>query len=130
MDLVVPVTPLAADELAAAGPGEASAVVRERVALARRRQRARLADTCWTRNAEVPAAGDAIRRLCPLEGEAERLLLGLAQRRNLSMRAVHRMRRVARTIADLDPACDPQAAIGVEAVALAARLRSPPTAFV
>jgi magnesium chelatase family protein len=58
--------------------------------------------------------------------DATNLLLGLARRRNLSMRAIHRLRRVARTIADLDEQADPTDPISVEAVALAARLRRLP----
>jgi magnesium chelatase family protein len=54
------------------------------------------------------------------------LLLGLARRRNASMRALHRLRRVARTIQDLDADADPDAPIDVEAVALAARMRRLP----
>ena len=74
-------------------------------------------------------AGDlpgAIEQLCPLDDDAGKLLLGLATRRNLSMRAIHRLRRVARTIADLDPELDPRAPLGVQSIALAARLRRLP----
>jgi len=126
MDLVVPVTPLTSGELAIAPFGEPSAVVRERILAARARQAERLATTPWERNAEIPANGKAIERLCPLTPQAHKLLLGIARRGNLSMRALHRLRRVARTIGDLDPNCDPTAAIDVEAVALAARLRRLP----
>jgi magnesium chelatase family protein len=130
MDLVVPVTPLTSKELARASLGEPSAAVRGRILAARARQRERLADTPWARNAEIPASGQAIERLCPLHDDAHKLLLGLARRRNLSMRAVHRLRRVARTIDDLDEQGDPFAPISVEAVALAARLRRLPDALV
>jgi hypothetical protein len=51
------------------------------------------------RNAELPATGKAIDRLCPITPEAHKLLLG----RNLSMRPFIAWRRVARTIGDLDP---------------------------
>jgi magnesium chelatase family protein len=129
MDLVVPVTPLTRDELASAPFGEPSSRVRERIMAARARQHERLAGTPWERNAEIPATGKAIDRLCPLTPEAHKLLLGLAQRRNLSMRAIHRMRRVARTIGDLDPNLDPRAPIDLEAIAMAARLRRLPDAL-
>src|SRR5690606_37542509 len=95
LDLVVPVTPLTREELASAPLGESSASVRERIVAARTRQRARLADTPWERNADIPATDQAIERLCPLTSDAHNLLLGLARRRNLSMRAIHRLRRVA-----------------------------------
>lgn len=126
MDLVVPVTPLTSDELARASFGESSACVRERIIFARARQRARLACTPWARNADIPASGKAIEQLCPMTNDATNLLLGLARRRNLSMRAIHRLRRVARTIGDLELEADPDAPINVEAVALAARLRRLP----
>lgn len=126
MDLVVPVTPLTADELAAAKPGEPSVDVRERIFAARERQQQRLSATPWASNAEIPATGQAIERLCPLTEDGHKLLIGLARRRNLSMRAMHRLRRVARTIQDLDPNIDPNESIRVEAVALAARLRRLP----
>jgi magnesium chelatase family protein len=129
LDLVVPVTPLSPIELGTAQPGEPSARVRERIVAARARQHDRLRETAWANNAEIPATDQAIERLCPLTPEAERLLFGLAQRRNLSMRALHRMRRVARTIQDLDPELDPCLPIGVEAISLAAKLRRLPDAI-
>ncbi len=129
LDLVVPVTPLTRDELAASGPGEASASVRARILAARERARIRLANTPWPSNAEIPASGRAIELFCRMTPAAERLLFGVATRKNLSMRAVHRLRRVARTIADLDPARDGEAPIDVEDVALASRLRKLPDAL-
>jgi magnesium chelatase family protein len=126
IDLVVPVTPLSQEELANTGPGEPSAAVRERILAARGRQRERLVATPWANNAEIPATGQAIERLCPLTEDANKLLLGLARRRNLSMRALHRLRRVARTIQDLDRETNPRLPIDVKAVSLAARLRRLP----
>jgi magnesium chelatase family protein len=127
---VVPVTPLTSEELAKAEPGEASAVVRERILAARARSCERLADTPWSNNAEIPAAGEAIERLCPLTRDAHKLLLGLAQRRNFSMRTLHRLRRVARTIQDLERETDPTLPIGVQAISLAAGLRRLPESLV
>ncbi|MFV8750513.1 YifB family Mg chelatase-like AAA ATPase [Nannocystaceae bacterium ST9] len=129
IDLVVPVTPLSREELSLEDPGEPSASVRARVVMARERQRLRLAELPWASNAEIPASGHAIEQLCRLTPAGERLLFGVAQRKNLSMRAVHRLRRVARTIADLDPKREWAAPIGVEDVALAARLRQLPEAL-
>jgi magnesium chelatase family protein len=123
IDLVVPVTPLTHHELANPGPGEPSAVVRERILVARARQRERLADTPWANNAEIPSTGDAVERLCPLTEDANKQLLELAHRRNLGMRALHRLRRVARSIQDLDRETNPRQPIAVDAVSLAARLR-------
>jgi magnesium chelatase family protein len=126
IDLVVPVEPLARDELAAAGPGEPSAPIRARIDAARSRARSRLVHTPWTSNAEIPASGEAIERLCPLTASARTMLLGVAARKQLSMRALHRMRRVARTIADLDVEHDPEQPIDVAHVAAAVRMRQLP----
>lgn len=50
-------------------------------------------------NADLPP--QELDRHCPLEGRAAELLKAAARRFTLSARAVHRVRRVARTIADL-----------------------------
>jgi len=88
-----------ADLRGGSGPPEGTAVVAERVAAARDRMAARLADTPWRVNAEVP--GHVLRRLWKLPwevvGEAERLL----DRGVLTARGVDRVVRVAWTLADL-----------------------------
>lgn len=43
-----------------------------------------------------------IKRYCTMDVQAEKLLLGYAQRNHLSARALHRICRVGRTLADLD----------------------------
>ena len=98
---------------------------RGRVATARSRQRARLAQTTWRSNAEIPASGPVLEQLCPLTPAAEDLLTEVARRDDLDLRGVRRLHRVARTVADLDPTRDPCEAIDVEAMALALTLRSP-----
>jgi magnesium chelatase family protein len=79
--------------------GESSAVVRARVLAARERQRARLAGTALTCNAELGPAH--VRRHCRTEPAAEALLRAAMQRLHLSARAYHRVLKLARTIADL-----------------------------
>jgi magnesium chelatase family protein len=86
---------------APAGTAETTAVVRARVLAARARQVERLRGTPWRCNAEVPAREGLIEKLCALSPDAELLLAAEAERRGLSPRAQHRLRRVARTIADL-----------------------------
>jgi magnesium chelatase family protein len=76
-------------------PGEASAVVAGRVRGARDRAQARGIRT----NAQIP--GSALDRLAPLSPEASRLLADSLARGKLSARGLHRVRRVALTIADL-----------------------------
>jgi len=84
------------------GPGESSAVVRDRVVAAVERQRYRYADWPWRRNAHVPAG--ALTRLVPLEGEADEAWRWLSEDRGLTGRGAARVRRIARTLADLDGA--------------------------
>jgi magnesium chelatase family protein len=94
-DLRIPVSaPLADDR-----PGESSADVRARVLLATERQRARYADWPWAANAHVPAG--AVARLVPLDADAEDRWQHLIAERMLTGRGAARIRRVARTVADL-----------------------------
>jgi magnesium chelatase family protein len=84
------------------GPGEASVTVRERVAAAVMRQRYRYADWPWRRNAHV-AAG-ALAHLIPLDDAAADAWRWLIDDRGLTGRGAARIRRVARTLADVDDA--------------------------
>jgi magnesium chelatase family protein len=95
IDLHVEVPALTYRELAERAPGETSQVVRARVQIARERQLARSART----NARLSAA--ELRRVVELSPEAHHLLERAVERAGLSARAVDRVRRVARTIADL-----------------------------
>ncbi|MEM9463564.1 MAG: YifB family Mg chelatase-like AAA ATPase [Myxococcota bacterium] len=128
LDLVVPVNPVPLHtDGVALERGEASEVVRERIVQARARQAERLAGTPWRTNAEVPARGGAVERLCALRPGAERLMAELAEVRQLSPRAQHRLRRVARTLADLSvDEGDPTAPVDEVYVAEAAHLRRLP----
>jgi magnesium chelatase family protein len=80
--------------------GESSAEVAARVAVAHERQRARYADWPWSQNAHV-AAG-AVARLLPLGPDADAVWRELIADRQLTGRGATRIRRVARTLADLD----------------------------
>ena len=64
------------------------------VALARQRRRG-------FRNRDIPVR--QLDSLCPLDADAKALLRRARHRLDLSMRALHRVQRVARTIADLRP---------------------------
>ena len=94
LDLQIEVTALTSDELLSVKPGEASAIVRERVFSARARQRAR----GWL-NARLP--NRALEDVCPLDAAGRRLVADAVDRGGMSARGVHRALRVARTIADL-----------------------------
>jgi magnesium chelatase family protein len=102
---------------AAASPGEASATVRARVVAAVERQAARYRDRAWTRNAHVPAG--ALATSVPLAGEALDAWSAEIEARQLTGRGAARVRRVARTLADLDDV--PHVTAGH--IALAAMLR-------
>ena len=102
VDVVVEVPAVGLDQLAAAPSGEGSAVVRNRVEAARRRQAERVDDGPAILNADL--SGRALRRHCRPEPDALRLLATAAERMALSARAYDRVLRVARTIADLDAA--------------------------
>jgi magnesium chelatase family protein len=99
IDLVVPIAPSNVEPQGRTG--ESSEAIRARIEAARARQRKRLVGTPWRTNAEIPADAGAIDRLCPLDGKAASLLRELVRVRRLSPRAQHRLRRVARTLADL-----------------------------
>jgi magnesium chelatase family protein len=101
IDLHVEVPALPYRELAAAPAGEASASVRARVEQARQRQRKRVDGARAARwNARLGAR--ALESAAPLDSDGHALLERAVARFGLSARAITRVRRVARTIADLD----------------------------
>ena len=100
IDLQVYVQPVPLRDLRRSEPGEPSAAIRERVAGARARQRARLQSWNLRCNAEMPSA--VMRATCKLDAVGERTLAQLVeQRRSFTARSVDRLIKVARTIADL-----------------------------
>ncbi|ONK10904.1 YifB family Mg chelatase-like AAA ATPase [Streptomyces sp. MP131-18] len=99
IDLRVPVDPVSRAELVAAGGGESTAVVAERVHAARERARVRYADAGWRTNGEVP--GHELRtRWVPQPGALARAEQDL-DRGLLTARGLDRVLRVAWTVADL-----------------------------
>jgi magnesium chelatase family protein len=119
IDLHVEVAALPYRALAAERPGETSDVVRARVVAARALQRARgasgptgAASMSW--NARIPAP--ALRTVASLDGDGHRLLEAAVTRFGLSARALTRVRRVARTIADLEGSAAVRAAHLAEAL--------------
>ena len=96
-DLRVPVHRPEIDELLLGDPGESSTVVAGRVAIAREHAIAR--NGCL--NAGIPAP--ELDALAPLDASAKWMLRTELERDRLTGRGYHRVRRVARTIADLDP---------------------------
>jgi magnesium chelatase family protein len=82
------------------GPGEPSSVVRDRVAEAVARQQRRYARRRWRRNAQVPAG--VLAQVIPLAGDAEDAWRWAIGHDALTGRGAARVRRVARTLADLE----------------------------
>ena len=95
IDIQVEVPAIKPMDLMAAADGEASAVIAARVAAARARQLARQG----TSNAEMPVVD--LERHCALDAAGRDLLQRSAQRLGWSGRGLHRVQRLARTIADL-----------------------------
>ena len=95
IDLHVEVGALAADELINTPPGENTAVIRVRVAVARERAIARQGST------NQALSGKAIDEQCQLCDAAAKFLNTAATRLGWSGRSIHRCLKVARTIADL-----------------------------
>lgn len=99
IDIHVEVTPVSVGELGAAGRGETSAAIRERVVRAREIQAGRFAGLGIHSNAMMNSA--MIREFCALDRDSAALLERAINRFGLSARAYDRIIRVARTIADL-----------------------------
>lgn len=96
-DLRVPVDRPQIDELLTGDGGEPSAIVAQRVVAAR--------DVAWLRQGSLNAsiASSRLEALAPLDPAAAKMLRFELERDRLTGRGYHRVRRVARTIADLEP---------------------------
>jgi magnesium chelatase family protein len=99
IDLFVEVPRVEYEKLVEPSPSESSAVVRERVAVARLLQRERFKATVRASNAEMGPV--EVWEFCAVDGAAKTLLQAATKQLNLSARAFHRILKVARTIADL-----------------------------
>jgi magnesium chelatase family protein len=116
-DLRVDVDRPSPDELLRGESGESTAVVAARV----REARARAAARGVTANARIPRG--RLDELCPVTPECEGVLEGALIAGRLSARGLDRIRRVARTLADLDGLDGPAAPTHVR---LALALRAQP----
>jgi magnesium chelatase family protein len=104
------------DELLAVAPAESSAAIRERVAVARTLAVDR--QGCLNR----ALSGPQLDEFAPLSDASRAVLRHELEQGRLSARGYHRIRRVARSIADVRPAGDE--VIDVESVHVALGLRS------
>jgi magnesium chelatase family protein len=99
LDMTVEVPALPPEALQDAATGESSLTVRGRVVAARERQHDRYRGTRVRTNAElVPAM---MSRCCALDLESRRMLAAATRRLSMSARGYDRVRKLARTIADL-----------------------------
>ena len=99
IDLQIEIARVPFDDMVRYEGGERPLSIRERVVTARDRQRTRFAGAPLACNADIP--GNAMRRYCALDEPAMRLLAHASAKRQFSARALDRIARVARTIADL-----------------------------
>jgi magnesium chelatase family protein len=100
IDLHVEVPAVPFDELTANADGTSSAVMRDRVEAARRRQGTRFGGDGRLLNGKM--TGRAIRKHCALDADGAGLLKSAMEDLGLSARAHDRILRVARTVADLE----------------------------
>lgn len=100
LDMTVEVPALPPEMLHEPGGGEPSAAVRTRVVAARERQHERYRGTRMRTNADLEPA--FMLRHCALDPAGRRLLAAATQKMALSARAFDRIRKLARTVADLD----------------------------
>jgi magnesium chelatase family protein len=101
IDMWIEVPRIAVEQLSDTHAGENTALVRERIALARERQHGRqVTDGSIKRNSEL--SGTELSQHAPLDEQSQQTLNAAAERLELSPRAYYRVQRLARTIADLD----------------------------
>lgn len=104
IDIHVQVNRVEYDKLSDDRLGESSSAVRERVEIARQRQRERFgvgssADLTLTCNADMHPA--EVRQYCALDDTGRSLMRSAMLQMQLSARAYHRILKLARTIADM-----------------------------
>lgn len=99
IDIQIEIARVPFDDMVRHDGAESSVTIRARVLAARELQRERFVGLSIASNAEIPAS--LTRRFCTLDDAAMRLLAHAAAKRQFSARALDRIARVARTIADL-----------------------------
>ena len=99
IDLQVEVKPVNYDDMKTMEKGETSEVVRERVEKARALQRERFNGTAIRTNADIPE--NLIEQYCKLKVSSQKLLDMAYKKYKFSGRSIHKILKVARTVADL-----------------------------
>ncbi len=100
MDMQVEMDAVSVEEMEATGHQEDSATVGARVLKARQRQQERYRREAYFCNAQLPQEG--VETYCRLGSQAQKLLMQAASNFQFSMRAHARIRKVAKTLADLE----------------------------
>ena len=109
-DIRIETPPVSAGDLAQSAKGETSAQIAARIAKARTLQTKRYEELGAPSHMRLNARADGavlekVTKLCP---QASTLLNQSAEKMRISARGYHRVLRVARSLADLDPNHDPQ----------------------
>ena len=99
IDMQLEVSAVPVKEITTSAPEEPSAAIRARVQAARERQQARYQGTGVACNAELSAR--QVAEVCEMDEACRQLIERACEKYSLSMRAVSRIQKVARTIADL-----------------------------
>ena len=99
-DLHVDVDPVPIEELSAKEKSESSASIRERIGKAREIQNQRFAGTSIHCNSMIP--DNLLDEYCVMDVASENFMKQLHRRYKLTARAFSRIRRVSRTVADLN----------------------------
>jgi magnesium chelatase family protein len=102
IDIHVEVPRVPWQELASKESGESSEKVRQRVSLARRMQRERFKGARKGLYSNAQMTNRELEKFVPLSDDCMKLLQQAITKMGFSARAYHRIRKVARTIADLE----------------------------
>ncbi len=100
IDLHLSVGPVEYRELKGESDGLSSQELRDKVQSARDRQQNRYENEPYNLNSKLGASD--VDRYCPLDDAAENLLQQAVDQKSYSARTVHRLHKVARTLADFD----------------------------
>ena len=106
IDMFIEMNDVPFEDLSGKGTGEPSASIRRRVTTARERQLERFGRESTRTNARMSI--QEIEAYCPLDVGCQDMMERAFRRMNLSARAYQRLRKVARTIADLDGSAEIQ----------------------
>jgi magnesium chelatase family protein len=101
IDMHVDVPPVSVMDLTNAPTGESSSIIRDRIMVARARQKSRFESFNADVEINAHASGKLLDDVTAMTSEARSLMERAATKMNLSARTWHRILKVARTVADL-----------------------------